>query len=190
MNKPSVDEVLRKSAEPFEPSITMSAALHGLVEETRTETKRRRLIQRRRKAWLVPGVVVAGVVLTAAAVIFTPNFDPDVRIPIEYVTDTGTEVSCTHAMRVGSVVSGENPELRQWLVSHEWTGVGQRIYEDAVAHPFVPTEDTPGEWTPELIDAVSWFDAMQRQIDGAIPSGLTMYGHVVSGSSDCTGQLH
>lgn len=193
MVKPSVDELLRGSAEPLEPSIALNAALDALVVEARTEAGRRRSTRRRQNTWLVPGIVVAGVALTAGAVVFTPNFDPDMRVPIEYVTDTGVEVSCTYAMRVGSVIGGENPELREWVTSQDWTGVGQRIYDDAIAHPFVPEGETSAEgneWTPELVDAVSWFDAMDRQILGSIPEGLPVYGDEISGSSDCTGQLH
>mgnify|MGYP003420082169 FL=1 len=93
---------------------------------------------------------------------------------------------------MGSVIGGENPELREWVLAQDWTGVGQRIYDDAIAHPFVPTEDTPAEdgWTTELVDSVSWFDAMDRQIIGQIPADLTGFGDEISGASDCTGQLH
>lgn len=63
---------------------------------------------RRRILWLVPAVSAGALALTAGAVLFTPNFDPDVRTPIEYVPDTDVTVSWTYAVRVGSVIAGEN----------------------------------------------------------------------------------
>ncbi|WP_423494036.1 hypothetical protein IM711_10925 [Microbacterium esteraromaticum] len=188
MSKPSVDELLRGSTKSYEPSIVTRAALESLVDASRAEAARTRVNRRRRSFWLIPGAVVAAGALTAGAALFAPHFDPDVRIPIEYATDTGVEVTCTYALRVGSVVGGENPQLREWLASQDWSGVGQRIYEDAVANPFVPGEDDEGEWTAEIVDSVSFFDAMARQI--AVPDGLAVFGDEVAGTSDCTGQLH
>lgn len=188
MRKPSVDELLRGSTTSYEPSIATRAAVESLVDAARAEAVRSRAQRRRRSLWLIPGAVVVAGALTAGAAVFAPYFDPDVRIPIEYVTDTGVEVTCTYALRVGSVVDGENLELREWLTSQDWSGVGQRIYDDAVAHPFIPGEDDEGEWTAELVDSVSFFDAMGRQTD--VPDGLTAFGDVVAGTSDCTGQLH
>lgn len=188
MSKPSVDELLRGSTLSYEPSIATRAALESLVDASRTEVMLSRAKRRRRSFWLIPGAVVAAGALTAGAAVFAPYFDPDVRIPIEYVTDTGVEVSCTYALRVGSVVGGENLELREWLTSQDWSGVGQRIYQDAVANPFIPGEDDEGEWTAELVDSVSFFNAMGRQT--GVPEGLTVFGDEIAGTSDCTGQLH
>lgn len=192
MGKPTVDDVLVGSKSEPPTSIALNAALDSLVVKTRSASDAQRSKARRRNLWLVPTVAAGALALTAGAVLFTPNFDPDVRIPIEYVTDTDVTVSCTYALRVGSVIGGENPELREWVLAQDWTGVGQRIYDDAIAHPFVPTEDTPAEdgWTTELVDSVSWFDAMDRQIIGQIPADLTGFGDEISGGSDCTGQLH
>lgn len=187
MSKPSVDELLRGSTKSYEPSNFTRAPLESLVDASRAEAVRSRAKRRRRSVWLIPGAVVAAGALTAGATVFAPYFDPDVRIPIEYVTDTGVEITCTYALRVGSVVGGENPELREWLTSQDWSGVGQRIYEDAVANPFIPGEDDKGEWTSELRDSVSFFDAMGQQISA--PDGLAVFGDEVAGTSDCTGQL-
>lgn len=188
MSKPSVDELLSGSMKSYDPSIATRAALDSLVDASRAEAVGRRAQRRRRSLWLIPGVVVAAGALTASAALFAPYFDPDVRIPIEYVTDTGVEVTCTYALRVGSVIGGENPELREWVTSHDWSGVGQRIYDDAVANPFIPGPDDEGDWTAELIDSVSFSDAMARQTD--VPEGLTAFGDEVAGTSDCTGRLH
>ncbi|GAB3631674.1 hypothetical protein GCM10027421_10270 [Microbacterium shaanxiense] len=188
MSKPSVDELLRGSAKSYEPSIATRAALESLADASREEAVHSRAKRRRRNLWLIPGAVVAAGALTAGAAVFAPYFDPDVRIPIEYVTDTGVEVTCTYALRVGSVVGGENPKLREWLTSQDWSGVGQRIYEDAVANPFIPGEDDEGEWTPEIVDSVSFFNAVGRQTD--VPDGLVVFGDEIAGTSDCTGQLH
>lgn len=188
MSKPSVDELLRGSKRSYEPSIVTRAALDSLVDASRAETVRSRAKRRRRSLWLIPGAVFAAGALTAGAAVFAPYFDPEVRIPIEYVTDTGVEVTCTYALRVGSVVGGENLELREWLTSQDWSGVGQRIYNDALANPFVPGENDEGEWTAELVDSVSFFDALGRQTD--VPEVLTAFGDEIAGTSDCTGQLH
>lgn len=79
MVKPSVDELLLQSAEPVDTSIAVNAALDSLVIDDGAEAVRRRSMKRRSRVWLVPGVVAAAA-LTAGAVVFTPNFDPDVRI--------------------------------------------------------------------------------------------------------------
>lgn len=188
MSKPGVDELLRGSMKSYEPSIATRAALESLVDASRAEAARSRAMRRRRSFWLIPGAVVAAGALTAGAAVFAPYFDPDVRIPIEYVTDTGVEVTCTYALRVGSAVGGENQELREWLTSQDWSGVGQRIYDDAVANPFVPGENDEGEWTAEIVDSMSFFDAMGRQTDA--PEDIAVFGDTVTGTSDCTGQLH
>ena len=188
MSKPSIDELLRGSTKSYEPSIATRAALESLVDASRAEAVRSRAKRHRRNLWLIPGAVIAAGALTAGAAVFAPYFDPDVRIPIEYVTDTGVKVTCTYALRVGSAVGGENQELREWLTSQDWSGVGQRIYDDAVANPFVPGEDDEGEWTADIVDAMSFFDAISRQTD--VPEGIAVFGDTVSGTSDCKGQLH
>ncbi len=190
MGKPTVDDVLVGSKSEPPASIALNAALDSLVVETRAASEAQRSTARRRSLWLVPTVAAGALALTAGAVMFTPNFDPDVRIPIEYVTDTGTTVSCTYALRVGSVVGGENPELREWVLAQDWTGVGQRIYDDAIAYPYNLGADAEGEFTPEIIDSLSWWEALDRHTTGLIPAELTQFGDEIAGASDCTGQLH
>lgn len=187
MSKPSLDDLLRGSTKSFEPSPTTAAALDALVEASRTEATRSGIRRRRRRLWLVPGIAVAAGVLTAGTAVVAPYFDPDVRIPIEYVTDTGVEVACTYALRVGAVVGGENADLRRWLTSQDWSGVGQRVYDDALANPFVPGANDEGDWTLDVIDSMSFFQALGRQT--AVPDELTRPGDEIAGASDCTGQL-
>lgn len=190
MGKPTVDDVLVGSKSEPPASIALNAALDSLVVETQAASEAQRSKARRRNLWLVPTVAAGALALTAGAVLFTPNFDPDVRIPIEYVTDADETVSCTYALRVGSVIGGENPELREWVLAQDWTGVGQRIYDDAIAHPYVPDVNVEGEFTQERIDSVSWFTALDRQIIDQIPADLTGFGDEIAGASNCTGQLH
>jgi hypothetical protein len=153
---------------------------------------------RRRRA-IVPISLGVLTVATGAAVLIplqlSVNDTPvelDVEIPIVYTTDTGIEVSCRYGLHFGNPVdrSAADERLAAFVRGHDWTGIGQRIYDEAIANPFVPGPDDDWEVdTPELRDQSSFIHAT-KLIWAEIPDEL-LHDEWSSGSTmDCTGVLH
>ena len=203
MGKPTVDELLSESSPLFAPSVATEAALDALVLETRSASVERRMPQRRRSLWLVPGVVAAVGALTAGAVVVDDYLRVDVPIAIEYTTDTGITVECTANIDGGTFFAPKPTDVIDYYKSHDFTGVGQRIYDYAL----VLAGDTEG--TPDVLpnSAGGLPDGDFRYSDQAALShsmSLFLVWDVlldlglddVSGGvgaalgSDCTGRLH
>lgn len=182
----SVDEVLAGSAAPVPDSRELDAALFSLVDEARSQAGHQQRTSRRRRVFLLPAVVVAGALLTAGAVVASVSFDPQVRVPVEYVTDAGTEVSCTYAMTVGSIASGQNKELRDWVMSHDWDGFGQSVYHSARLQS---SGDDAGT-SADLAAKFRFLRVLLAQLEDAMPTDLINTYKAVNGLSSCSGQLH
>lgn len=143
---------------------------------------------------------IAGVVaLTGAAVVIPLNswvdhqrVDLDVEIPIVYVTDSGVEVSCRYGIYFGrpAARSDADENLAEFVRNHDWTGIGQRIYDRAIDNPFTPG---PGDdWendSQELRDQASFIHATDLILE-EIPNELQETMNVSSATMDCKGQLH
>lgn len=153
---------------------------------------------RRRRAIIPLGLGVLAVATGAAVLIplqLSVNDTPvelDVEFPIVYTTDTGIEVSCRYGLYFGNAVdrSAADERLADFVSSHDWTGIGQRIYDEAIASPFVPGPEDDWEVdTPELRDQSSFIHATEL-IWAEIPDEL-LHDEWPSGSTmDCTGVLH
>lgn len=162
------------------------------------------VVQARKPWWRVPRIVVpmvalgAAIVTTAGAllvpltlVIDGVEVEPEVIIPIHYVTGTGVVVDCAYGIDVGAPASRTAAEqaLADYLHSQDWSGVGQEIYERAMANPFVPGPDDEGEFdNQEIMDHISFTSAL-GVIYERIPAGMMTEGVSAGGTMTCTGQL-
>jgi hypothetical protein len=114
--------------------------------------------------------------------------DLDARIPIVYETETGVAVSCEYGVYVSSGDSrtAEDHRAAEILASEDWTGVGQEVYDSAIANPHTRQE---GEvWTndtPELRDGIAFKLALTRVITSRLPHDLQSVG--MRSTDTCTG---
>lgn len=143
-------------------------------------------------------VLAAAVALMGAAVVLPLQLwvdgrevDIDLEVPVEYVTAGGHRVACTAGFHFGSP-SGRGPELEaavNELRGRDWSGIGEEIYEHAVAHPVAPQD---GEvWrvdTAQVREKIAFELAitavMTSRTSDTLPAGA---GIVVT--NDCTGRL-
>ena len=151
---------------------------------------------RRRRA-VLPLACVGLFALTAGAIavplalrINDQNVHVDVTIPITYETETGRTISCDYGIYVGT------PERRTradeqaiaFLKSQDWSGIGQEIYEEAMANPYVPGPNDHWESdSHEVRDRFSFnhaTDIILKRIPASV-SGLSTLGS----TSTCTGEL-
>lgn len=142
---------------------------------------------------------VAGVIALTGAAVLTPlqlwiNDTPvelDVEIPIVYTTDTGVDVACRFGISFGEPAhrTEADERLAEFVENHDWTGIGQRIYDEAIANPFVPGPDDDWEVdTQEIRDTFSFNRAIDL-IWAEIPADLQPTGQSAGGAMDCTGRL-
>lgn len=189
--------------------VVLASAL-ALVETTRdaaTATSRHR-----RRLW-IPAVSIAALLATAGtgAAVATDFFrswpvhfeiagevvdkvvDADVVIPIEYTTESGVHVSCTYAL---AYVWGETSGLHDFVSSHDWSGLGQRAYEEHIARPFYPSsvtrideDGTRTELTPEEIraDGPVFSHAIDVVFTAELPAELRDDEYLSQGHTDCDG---
>lgn len=149
---------------------------------------------------LLPISIATMAVLTAGAILIplTLRVDgvkvqPDVEIPIVYTTDTGVDVSCREQIFFGEPGDRSDDYMRiaEFMSSHDWTGIGQRIYEEALANPIIPEAD--GGTEPQF-DEATFSSATSRLIEAEIPPSLqeawSEEGFTYSSVTDCRGDLH
>lgn len=153
----------------------------------------------KRRRNVLPLAFVGVAALTGGAVLVplglwinSDRVDLDAEIPIRYRTDSGIDVSCRYGIYFGEPASRTEADerLSQFVKSHDWTGVGQRIYERAIANPFVPGPDDDWEVdTQEVRDSFAFSDALSVVIWEEIPAALTQGSISSAGTSDCRGTL-
>lgn len=147
----------------------------------------------------MPLAILGVAALTGAAVLIPLSLgingiqvDLDAQIPIIYTTDNGIDVSCRYGIYFGDPASrtAADEELAEFVADHDWTGIGQRIYDDAIANPFVPGPNDDWEVdNQELRDNFSFTNALSRVIWEEIPADLMQDAQSAGGTSDCTGKL-
>ncbi len=153
---------------------------------------------KRRRAVIPLGI--AGVVALTGAVVLVPlglgvngiQVDLDAEVPIIYTTDTGVDVTCRWGIYFGDPVnrSAADERLAEFVQNHDWTGIGQRIYEEAIANPFVPGPNDDWEVdNQELRDNFSFNNALSLVIWDEIPASLMEQDQSAGATSDCTGKL-
>lgn len=133
-----------------------------------------------------------GVLATAAAVYVAPNFTPDAVIPISYVTDEGKTVECTYSLAVTSWDGTNVTEAKDWIASHDWTGIGQRGYDLGERNPIsLGDADVDPKLTQEDLDQLTVSTGIVNVIGNEVPFELLNGpGIGTSGNSTCTWVRH
>ncbi|MDW4572451.1 hypothetical protein R8Z57_06605 [Microbacterium sp. M3] len=166
------------------------------VEAERAIRSNRRPFWRRRRV-IIPTLVVGALTLAGAAVVVPLSLWVNgtqvdvVNIPINYTTDTGVQVSCRYGIYFGDPANRTeaDEELTEFVENHDWDGIGQRIYDEAMANPFVPGPNDDWEVdNQELRDNFSFTRALSV-IWTEIPEELQKSGQSAGGTTDCKGQL-
>ncbi|WP_168628065.1 hypothetical protein [Cryobacterium sp. BB307] len=154
--------------------------------------------------WKNPKVIVplsiAGVIaLTGAAALAMPirlwvggqEVELDGEIPIIYTTDTGVFVHCTYGIHFGDPAERTAVDERaaQFMKNHDWTGIGQRIYDEAIANPFVPGPNDDFQTDSQQIRDMFSFQQAMHLIWTEIPDDIDGAVREAGGASDCKGQL-
>lgn len=153
----------------------------------------------KRRRIVIPLGIVGVVALSGAAVaiplslgINGTQVDLDAEIPITYTTDNGIDVSCRYGMYFGDPTNrtAADEQLAEFVENHDWTGIGQRIYDKAIANPFVPGPNDDWEVdNQELRDNFSFNNALSLIIWEEIPTDLAQGAQSSGATSDCTGKL-
>lgn len=157
-------------------------------QDTRPPRRRRGI----RIAAAVAALLGVGALATAATVYIAPNFTPDVVIPISYVTDEGKTVECTYSLAVTAWDGTNVTEAKEWIASHDWTGVGQRGYDLGEKNPIsVGDADVDPELTQGDLDRLTVSTGIVNAVGNEIPVELLDgVGIGTSGTSTCTWVRH
>lgn len=133
-----------------------------------------------------------GALATAATFYIAPNFTPDAVIPISYVTDEGTTVECTYSLAVRSWDGTNVTEAKEWIASHDWTGIGQRGYDLGEQNPIsLGDADVDPKLTQEDLDQLTVSSGIVTAVVEEIPFKLlNAPGIGTSGTSTCTWVRH
>ncbi|WP_157536963.1 hypothetical protein [Microbacterium sp. Root180] len=186
------------------------ARLHALVRRTALAAEARAIAEApsttprwKRRRTMIPLGIAGVVALTGAALVLPLTqfgiggmlVDADAIIPIKYTTDTGVDVSCRKAFYFGDPAdrTQSDRQIAAFVADHDWTGIGQDMYEYAIAHPFVPGRDGGLQVdTQQARDEMSLSIAIDHHIAMAIPLHLRdERGELMpSAVTDCQGQLH
>ncbi len=151
----------------------------------------------KRAGFLIP-VVGASIILMGAAV-FVPlqlsldgqQVEIDVRLPIQYTTSGGEEISCTYGLYFGSA-RGRDADLEaavETIKERDWVGIGEDVYEYAIAHSVSPQVGEVWEAdSPRVREKIAFELAVRavvtQQLTGTLPDGAGF-----AGTTDCSGQL-
>ena len=142
----------------------------------------------KRSVVVFPIVGVSALAVTAGAIAYSFGGNPDVVIPINYVTDNGHSVSCGYALHVGTDVSADAGPLRTFVAERDWSGIGQRVYREAITNPYLPTPVEGDKFTQDNLDQFSFDLALNTVISDGYPTDQIPAG--VSGAeSNCQGEL-
>lgn len=198
--------------EQLRPDLALADPLTGdddarsrdLVQRLATDAKALAMTGTTRTPWwkrrrtMIPLGIVGVVALTGAAVavplglwINGTQVQLDAEIPIVYTTDNGIEVSCRYGIYVGDPATrGEAEEqFADFIKNHDWDGIGQRIYDEAMSNPFVPGPNDDWEVdNQELRDRFSFTRATDL-IWQEIPEEMWQSGQSAGATTDCTGRL-
>ena len=176
----------------------------NLVTQMATGTGDEEIPARRPTSWwktprfVVPAATGAALLMTAGAV-FVPlqlaingqSVDIDVVIPIHYTTETGVTVDCSYGIYVGDPLNRTpaDQKLVDYLDAQDWSGIGDEIYDRAMANPYVPGPNDDLEFdTQEVRDRFSFMEALMV-IHERVPADLIVDGMSTGSTMDCTGQL-
>ena len=198
MTKLTIDELIARSVpRSGAEAPRVQAMIRAVAEESRAAAKSGPRRTSRRLWWLIAPLLAVPAIAFATTVGTEPRMVPDFTISLSYTTDTGTAVSCSvdlFNMEINYVES-TTPEV-EYLRAQDWTGVGQRIYDTAVAHENdrawweEATLGWPGGATSDDVQLTAWQHAVNENIFDLIPEGITTTGIGYAVNDRCTGKLH
>lgn len=195
-----LDKLIKRN----DPAAGFSDLTDQLISQMANTAKSEASKVRQRTHWwtkprlVVPIAIGAAIMSTAGAVIVPLALavngvpvDVDARIPIHYTTDTGVTVDCTYGIYVGDPAhrTAADQRLAQYLSTHIWSGIGEKVYRRAMANPFVPGPND--DWnvdTQQLRDQASFNNALSL-VSEQIPADTMTEGMSIGGTTNCTGQL-
>jgi hypothetical protein len=173
----------------------MRASIDQMVESVSSASARRPKVGAsmwRRPIFLLPTIGVLAIATTAGAVAYSFSKSDATVIPINYTTSSGQQISCGYGVTGITELPGGTTiaiALRKFVSSHDWSGTGERVYDYAIAHPFIPTPAEKGEFTQGQIDSFSFSQALAAVIGDEIPATVEPAGYLGGGESDCLGTL-
>jgi hypothetical protein len=200
MTKQTIEDALTRSnpwTTPEEPGLR--AELSALVTQSRVAASADRKRKLRRQLWLIPIAGAGALALTAGAIVADNLLHADLPIAIEYTTDTGVDVACTVQIEGGSLFAPQSDRVIEYFGTHDFTGIGQRVYdyalvmagdrepdpsvfpESSVVVPEGEGDSDRGAFMFSLTSFILTDSQIALDING---SGGAWY------TSDCTGQLH
>lgn len=168
-------------------AILTQAADRAAHEHRSAQTRAIRTAKRRLRLVLATSFIGIAGAATAAAMHAAPTFTPDTVIPISYVTSSGYAVECTYSLAVRSWDGTDVSAAKEWVATHDWSGIGQRGYDSAVAAPMSVGDDglDPG-LTQESLDRMSVSRGIATVIIDEIPGDfLDQPGVGTAGNSTC-----
>lgn len=140
MDTTDLDDQLSSMAEPLPQAADLEARRIAAATVPSRSRKGRAL----RPRWVLPVVVSAAVALTAGAGTATvmmshwggvsmrlENVRNTEPIPINWVTGTGHEEICRAWIELRNLSPGDVAKLDSAIGAHDWSGLGQRLYEAA-----------------------------------------------------------
>lgn len=140
MDTTDLDYQLSSMAEPLPHAAELEARRIAAVAVPSRVRKGRSL----RPRWVLPVVVSAGVALTAGAGTATvmmshwggvsmplENVRNTEPIPVNWVTGTGHEETCRAWVELRNPSPGDIVKLDSAINAHDWSGLGQRLYDAA-----------------------------------------------------------
>lgn len=194
MSEIEAADPVRESEDPRRRELVRRLSVHA--QRSSLAVKRAPWWKRRRT--IIPVGIAGALALTGAAVLAPLNLAVngtqvsfDMEIPIIYTTDTGVDVSCRLGLYFGDPLARTpaDEKLAEFVKSHDWSGIGQRVYREAMSNPFIPgPDDDIQNDSQEVRDGFSFHRATDL-IWEEIPAELRQDGQSGGGTSDCTGVL-
>lgn len=206
MHHASLDDILATGKRsPFSDDSAVIDGASELAARTRQLVAAQAPARRRRRLLVaLPAGLLAAGLLTAGAVVASTLVPTVVTVPVSYVTDTGKAFDCRITIFGGGGDDATTRRIADYINGKDWTGIGQRIYDRALKHPWTPnpkdtyttadgvTHSGDAPTTPAERDNLSWMDAATALIPGPLPSSVASDDLLSTGwsSGSCTGQLH
>lgn len=198
MTKPTIDDLLARSAPPTGVGVSrVQSMLRAVAEESRVTAKSAVRHPRRRLWWLAAPLIAVPAISLATTGETEPRMVPDFTILISYTTDTGNAVTCSIDLFNGETNYAETGTAAvDYLRAQDWTGVGQSIYSAAINYENDPAWVAAYKegWAPASsaeIQRGAWLRATDDVIVQGLPAGTLRSGDGGFGVTDhCTGELH
>lgn len=137
MTASDLDDALASYARPLPPAVETEA--RRLASSSVPARVRKGRPPRAR--WVLPAVLVGGVVLTAGAGTATiamshwsgvsaslENVRNEEPIPVSWTTDSGHAETCRVWIELRQAERGDRSALDAAIATHDWSGLGQRLY--------------------------------------------------------------